>query len=133
MNESLQERLQQIRSLNHRDITFNDYQEICRSTAIYPNAGGGEILYPVLGLCGEAGELANKVKKLVRDKAYSGNVLMFPTERAEMLKELGDVLYYVATIASELDSAFGRIALDNEVKILDRKIRGVIGGSGDNR
>ena len=76
--------------------TFADYQRDSRATAVYPDAGDN-LLYPTLGLCGEAGEVAEKVKKMVRDDAG----ILSDDRRAAIAKELGDVLWYAAQIATE--------------------------------
>lgn len=113
-------------------ITFDEYQEATMETAIYPEAGEGTELalaYVALGLAGEAGEVANKVKKIIRDTG--GNVT---EEQAEVIKkEVGDVLWYAARLSDELDFALGSAAEHNLNKLLARKQLGVIGGSGDNR
>ena len=109
-------------------MDFNNYQHSARATAIYPNLGEN-LWYPTLGLCGESGEVAEKVKKIYRDK--SGNI---DTETKSLLiKELGDVLWYVANIASELKVDLDKIAEVNLVKLSLRKQENKIHGSGDNR
>ena len=105
-----------------------DYQARSRVTAVYPDAGEN-LLYPTLGLCGEAGEVAEKVKKMVRDDAG-----VLSAERRDALsKELGDVLWYVAQIATEADLDLGEIAGSNLEKLLSRQRRSVLQGSGDDR
>ena len=81
------------------------------------------IIYPTLGLCGESGEVAEKVKKHLRDGASLD----------ELKKELGDVLWYLASIASDLNISLNDIALTNVEKLQSRMERGKISGSGDNR
>tara|TARA_R110000803_G_scaffold52770_1_gene108555 strand:- start:51 stop:428 length:378 start_codon:yes stop_codon:yes gene_type:complete len=106
---------------------FNSYQRIAATTAIYPEQH--KILYPALGLAGEAGEVANKVKKLVRD-----GPLNRPEDwREQIASEIGDVLWYCAALASDLNLTLGMIASQNEEKLLARKEAGTIGGSGDTR
>ena len=109
-------------------MNFNEYQKKSRETAIYPDAGKNWI-YPTLGLAGEAGEIANKMKKVMRDKE---NKLDEDTKK-DMEQELGDILWYVAQVATELDLSLGNIAEKNIEKLSSRKDRGVLGGSGDNR
>lgn len=87
------------------------------------------LVYPILGLVGEAGELANKLKKVARDD--QGKMDLDKSEEIE--KELGDVTWYVAAVATELRSKLSHIASDNITKLFSRKERGVLGGSGDNR
>ena len=106
-------------------MNLNEYQIAAQKTAIYPPG----LDYPILGLAGEAGEICNKYKKIIRD---SGGVLSEEKE-IELAKELGDVLWYVAQIASELDVSLYDVATSNLEKLSDRAERGVIGGSGDNR
>jgi len=108
-------------------MDFNSYQRIAKTTAIYPATH--KILYPALGLAGEAGEVANKVKKLVRDGTSS-----LPKEWKEQIgSEIGDVLWYCAVLADDLGISLGKIASENETKLQDRKKRGMISGSGDSR
>jgi NTP pyrophosphatase (non-canonical NTP hydrolase) len=109
-------------------MRMSEYQERSRVTAVYPGAGEN-LLYPTLGLCGEAGEVAEKVKKMLRD---DGGVLS--AERREALaKELGDVLWYVAQVATEADLELEAIAEGNLAKLLSRRDRDVLQGSGDTR
>lgn len=109
-------------------MTFDDYQSETGKTAVYPKLMHGSV-YPALGLAGEAGEVAEKVKKLVRDD--EGQVSEDKLE--DVKKELGDVLWYVSQIASEFDLSLGEVAEANIAKLRDRAERGKIKGSGDNR
>lgn len=109
-------------------MTFDEYQEAASRTAIYPKLMHGSV-YPTLGLAGEAGEVAEKVKKLVRDDA--GNVSTEKTE--EIKKELGDVLWYLSQVAREFDLSLEEVAKANIEKLTSRHKRGKIKGSGDNR
>ena len=104
-------------------MKFEDYQQAAKETAIYPE--DYEVTYPVLGLAGEVGEFANKWKKVLRDDA--------PVDRHQLGAELGDILWYVSAIASDLGLHLDEIARNNVHKLMDRKQRGVIGGSGDER
>jgi len=97
-------------------------------TAVYPNAGDN-LVYPTLGLAGEAGEVAEKVKKLIRDDAG----VLSDERRAAIAKELGDVLWYVAQVATEAGLDLDEIAAANLEKLLSRAQRGVLQGSGDDR
>jgi NTP pyrophosphatase (non-canonical NTP hydrolase) len=109
-------------------MEFSEYQALSRRTATYPCAGE-DMTYPALGLCGEAGEVAEKVKKTLRD---DGGVLSH--ERREALsRELGDVLWYLAQLATEAGLELESIAADNLDKLLSRQERGVLRGSGDDR
>lgn len=109
-------------------MNFQEYQEKSRKTALYPNVGEN-FVYPTLGLAGEAGEVAEKVKKVIRDK---GGMVDDDT-RKDIQKELGDVLWYVAQIASELKLSLDEVAEGNIKKLYDRMDRGVLKGNGDNR
>lgn len=105
---------------------FNEYQQSTQLTAKYPKEQG--MNYCTLGLVGEAGEIANKVKKVIRDNR--------PVDEAfkeDMKAEIGDVLWYVARLADELGISLEDVATYNINKLLSRLERGVIGGSGDNR
>lgn len=113
-------------------MQINDYQNASRSTAIYPNVGN-DFIYPVLGLVGEAGEIANKLKKVIRDDNVGDIKGMSPEKREEVAKELGDVLWYVSQLASELGYTLEEIAQGNIDKLNSRKERGALAGSGDNR
>lgn len=103
-------------------MTFEEYQEQARSTAIYPRDRA--IVYPALGLTGEAGEVAEKVKKWIRDGTL---------DKEAIAKELGDVLWYIAALSGDLGISMDEIASQNIQKLRDRAARGKIQGSGDNR
>ncbi|MBP2370288.1 nucleoside triphosphate pyrophosphohydrolase family protein [Pseudonocardia parietis] len=108
---------------------FDEYQIWSRTTAFYPGAGSGRLAglsYTALGLAGEAGEIANKVKKLVRDGDDADR-------RNELIHEIGDVLWYAARIADELSFSLSDLAALNRAKLESRAQRGVLGGSGDDR
>ena len=110
------------------DETFNNYQQATAQTAKYPPSQALE--YLSLGIASEAGEVAGKMKKWIRD----GDSKMTEAEWEQaMASEIGDVLWYCARLADELGLSLSQIAEDNMEKLLDRKARGVIGGSGDNR
>ena len=112
-------------------MDMNDYQTMAARTAQYPHAGQGDIValsYLGLGL-GEAGEVQGKIKKILRDD--NGEVR--DEHRVAILKELGDLLWYVAMVAEELDVSLNRVAEHNLRKLDDRLQRGVIAGSGDDR
>jgi NTP pyrophosphatase (non-canonical NTP hydrolase) len=109
-------------------MLLSDYQSRSRATAVYPDRDDN-LLYPTLGLCGEAGEVAEKIKKMVRD---DGGILS-DERRAALSKELGDVLWYVAQIATEARLDLDAIAEENIAKLLSRHERNVLSGSGDDR
>jgi NTP pyrophosphatase (non-canonical NTP hydrolase) len=109
-------------------MDLSEYQSRSRATAVYPQAGGN-LLYPTLGLCGEAGEVAEKIKKMVRDD----DGVLTGERRSALAKELGDVLWYLAQIATEADLDLDAIAQANIEKLGSRRRRNVLQGSGDDR
>ena len=109
-------------------MTFKDYQTLTNSTAIYPNKGSN-FLYPLIGIMGEAGEVAEKIKKIWRDKENLVNA----EDKLEITKEIGDVLWYLSQLSSELEIDFEEVANLNIEKIKSRLERRQINGSGDNR
>lgn len=108
-------------------MNLNEYQQKQQETAIYPKEIGP--LYCALGLCGEAGEVAEKIKKIYRDEEGKLSMEAF----AALKKELGDVLWYISAMANEIDCSLEGIALENLAKLQSRKERGVLTGSGDTR
>lgn len=108
-------------------MNLNEYQSKALETAIYPNIGNN-IEYPTLGLCGEAGEIANKVKKIQRDKPKNIKI-----KKYEIALELGDVMWYVAVLAKELGYDLEDICGQNVEKLADRKKRNTLSGTGDER
>jgi NTP pyrophosphatase (non-canonical NTP hydrolase) len=113
-------------------LTLLQYQLAAHNTAIYPQVGTGgpvALAYLFLKLNGEAGEAGEKYAKIIRDKGSKGSL----EDREEILKELGDVLWYIAMLADELDESLEEVAKRNIAKLKDRQDRGVLGGSGDNR
>lgn len=114
-------------AVNH-GFTLNEYQDRATETVIYPNPGHN-LTYPVLGLVGEAGELANKYKKVLRD--HDG--VIDEETRQQMISETGDILWYTAAVADELRTSLADVAAINLNKLASRKKRGVVGGSGDDR
>jgi NTP pyrophosphatase (non-canonical NTP hydrolase) len=109
-------------------MNFSEYQKSAAKTAIYPmRCTLNGLMYTTLGLVGEGGELANKVKKMYRDNLTVDDFQEF------VKKELGDVLWYVSETASQLGLDLDEIAAANIAKLSSRQKRGVIGGSGDDR
>jgi len=109
-------------------MDFTEYQKRSRKTAAYPSIGHA-VIYPTLGLVNEAGEVAGKIKKVFRDKDGQIN----PETRDALKSELGDVLWYLAQVCTELDLRLEDVAESNIVKLYDRLERGKIKGDGDNR
>ncbi len=110
------------------NMTLNEYQNEASKTALYPRRGSN-LTYTVLGLCGESGEIAEKLKKLDRDR---GGV-MDDVWKGEMKKELGDVLWYISQAAFELGFDLEAVAQANVEKLRSRRDRQVLQGDGDNR
>ncbi len=109
-------------------MDLNEYQQKSRKTALYPEIGNN-LGYPTLGLCDEAGEVAGKVKKMFRD---DHGILSYERREAIIL-ELGDVLWYVAQLATELNVSLDEVAERNITKLYSRLERDQIHGDGDNR
>lgn len=109
-------------------MNFNQYQKESRKTAIYPKKGKN-FIYPTLGLVGEAGEVAEKIKKILRDDKG----VVRSEKKKEIKRELGDVLWYLAQIATELKLSMEDVARENLKKLKSRKERNKLHGSGDNR
>lgn len=107
-------------------MNFLRYQTLCKRYAIYPNIGNN-IYYPTLGLVGEAGEVANKIKKVMRDDLDVEYI------KIDIKKELGDILWYISTLATELNIDLNEIAEGNIYKLEKRKLLNKLGGKGDNR
>jgi NTP pyrophosphatase (non-canonical NTP hydrolase) len=105
-------------------MDMNDYQKLAMKTAIFPTDMG--VYYATLGLAGEAGEIANKVKKFIRD----GHSV---EKEKELISELGDVLWYVAAVADVIGVSLEDVAKDNMYKLAERQRNGTLQGSGDNR
>ncbi len=109
-------------------MNFDDYQLKAKQTAKYPVIGHG-VIYPTLGLTNEAGEVAGKIKKIFRDREG----VFSEADRTALQAELGDVLWYLAQVSTELGLSLDEIAGHNIAKLRDRQLRGKIQGDGDNR
>jgi NTP pyrophosphatase (non-canonical NTP hydrolase) len=108
-------------------VEFSEYQHFSRRTASYPR--GAWLTYPALGLAGEAGEVAEHAKKAIRDDGG----MIGDERRSAISKELGDVLWYLTQLASELGLELEDIARENLEKLFSRQRRGMLSGSGDDR
>ena len=117
-----QEDIDAFKRFNDVDYLLNEYQEMAASTAIYKVEH--QVIYPALGLAAEAGEVANKVKKILRDGNFN---------REAIADEVGDCLWYIAALCRDLNVDMKELAKNNLRKLHDRKARGVIQGSGDKR
>lgn len=113
-------------------MDFAEYQKKSRKTAKYPNVSNN-FVYPALGLCGEAGEVADKFKKYMRDDRIMTPDGLTAEHKEALKKELGDVLWYIAQLATELEIDLDDIATHNIEKLYSRMERDTLGGSGDNR
>lgn len=125
---------------------LNDYQRIATKSAIYPGKGTPfGLMYAALGLA-EAGEVQNKVKKAFRDDgviSFHGAVSargrevefqpITPERRAQIIKELGGVLWYIAAVCDEIGATMSEVALQNLEELCSRGERGTLQGDGDNR
>lgn len=109
-------------------MIFNEYQTLALRTA-RPKDEKNELFHLLLGICGEAGEIAEKTKKIVRDHDSDFSKL----DKEDLTKELGDVLWHIAVIADHFDIPLESIATTNIEKLASRLERGKISGSGDNR
>lgn len=108
-------------------MQFNEYQQLARETAVYPQETA--LAYTTLGLCSEAGEVADKLKKVIRDGGGNTDSDFYNS----VAKELGDVLWYIANIAHEIGYDMNTVAEMNYQKLKDRQDRNKLGGSGDER
>ena len=111
--------------MEKKELPLNEYQKMAMETAIYPQP----IIYPTLGLTGEAGEVSDKVKKVIRDN----NSVFTEDRKKEIAKEVGDVLWYIATLSHDIGYKLEDIAKMNYDKLHSRQLRGKLHGSGDNR
>jgi len=109
-------------------MKFEKFQKETHKTAIYPNKGSNYV-YPALGLAGEAGEVAEKIKKLIRDN----NGKYSKKEKDAIMIELGDVLWYVSQLCTEFKLDMDKVAEACIKKLESRKKRGTLRGSGDDR
>jgi NTP pyrophosphatase (non-canonical NTP hydrolase) len=110
-------------------MTLDDYQKQALVTALSTGDDFKDLLHWVLGINGEAGEVAEKLKKIIRDKGGK----ISDDDKQELAKEIGDVLWYLAVFAHDLGYSLDDIAAGNLAKLKSRQARGVLGGSGDNR
>lgn len=111
----------------NKNMEVNEYQKQALGTAIY--GAGYAINYPILGLVGEAGELANKYKKVLRDE----DGILTDDKKKALIDELGDVLWYCAALANDLDTTLEDVMVINLTKLANRRAANSISGSGDNR
>jgi len=105
-------------------MNLDDYQIFTKTTAFYPGEGIDALPYLALGLNGESGEIAEKVKKYIRDKNWDDD---------NFIKEIGDVFWYLVRICDEMDIKASDVLKINHTKLISRQARGVLSGNGDNR
>lgn len=114
-------------------MKISDYSAQAIGTDLYSREGQAfdshAMLEKVFGLVGEAGEVAEKFKKILRDK----DGIATEEDKKEIIKELGDVLWYINSVGIYLGYTLDDVAQSNLDKVLSRKVRGVTKGSGDNR
>ena len=113
-------------------MTFADYDKAAEIFAVYPGSGTSNltaVIYTALGLTGEAGEFADKIKKIMRDSQMT----ITEERRTSLIAELGDVLWYLSRAAQELDVSLDEVAYQNIQKLESRQARGTINGDGDDR
>ena len=114
-------------TVNNKSMKLNEYQEKAVATAIYGE--GSLIIYPTLGLAGESGEVADKVKKVLRDNAG----IFTDEKKKEIAGEIGDTCWYIAALCRDLGFTLEEVCQWNIDKLESRRARNVISGSGDNR
>jgi NTP pyrophosphatase (non-canonical NTP hydrolase) len=117
-----QEDIDAFKRFNEVDYLLNEYQAMAAETAIYKQEH--QVIYPALGLAAEAGEVANKVKKILRDGKF---------DREGIADEIGDCLWYIAALCRDLNVNMSDVAKNNINKLHSRKQRGTLKGSGDKR
>lgn len=110
-------------------MTLDEYQKQALTTAVFSHDELRDLSHWALGVTGEAGEIAEKVKKIIRDR--DGTVS--DEDRAELAKEIGDVLWYLAVLAKHINTSLDDVAAANIAKLRSRQKRGALAGSGDNR
>ena len=108
-------------------MDMDDFQKLAAETAIYSKKHA--VIYPALGLAAEAGEVANKVKKIIRDGSNKDNDNLV----SEIKAEIGDCLWYIAVLADDFNIKLSDIASANIEKLANRKKKGTIHGAGDDR
>ena len=119
---TLQDEARAFMERKYDNLNFKSYQDMASETAIYKSEH--QVIYPALGLAAEAGEVANKVKKILRDGKF---------DREAIADEVGDCLWYIAALCRDLNVDMAELAKNNLRKLHDRKARGVLSGSGDKR
>lgn len=116
-------------------MNFNEYQEEAHKTAVYEKGNRKEdLVYLALGISGEAGEIANKIKKMLRGDYGQGDITFAKViSNIEVLGELGDILWYLSEMARHIGVSLNEVAIYNLDKLKSREGRGTIKGEGDDR
>lgn len=115
-------------------MTFDDYQYSSRTTARYNGNGAGQgVVYNALKLAGEAGEISDKIGKKLGNLKDDEEIVFTPKEVGELMLEMGDVLWHLFAMATDLGISMQTVAEKNGDKLTDRLVRDVIAGNGDNR
>jgi NTP pyrophosphatase (non-canonical NTP hydrolase) len=112
-------------------MQLDEYQKAAGQTAIYPDRGNN-IVYPILGLVGETGEICEKLKKEIRDQGNT-KLILTQSKRQEIVKEMGDVLWYLSELAANFGVTLEEVGAMNIKKLKERKEKGTLKGSGDDR
>lgn len=118
---------------DNSSYTLDNYQEDALALANYPGFKDGSLIYPALGLTGESGEVADKIKKWYRNHDTQLGSQLTKEQRLDLVKEIGDVMWYAGALARAAGYTLGEVATINIEKLRDRGNRGVIKGEGDNR
>lgn len=114
-------------------MTFQEYNDFVGTTGTGAGEKDTKMIYYALGIAGEAGEYVDKVKKIWRNLGITSGKEVPEEQRIEMIKELGDQLWYITAAAKDLDSDLEEVAEINVAKLKDRQARGVVKSQGDNR
>jgi NTP pyrophosphatase (non-canonical NTP hydrolase) len=123
----LQRELDEWIERKYKGMKFSEYEEAAIATAIYPRTH--KLLYPALGMASEAGKVVNKVMKLINN----GVAKTPDTWRYDIAADIGEMLWYCASLANDLNIPLAQIAAQNKEKLAERKERGTLGGAGDTR
>lgn len=110
-------------------MTLDEYQAAALTTALWSHDDMKDLAHWALGVVGESGEIAEKIKKIIRDN----DGIVSDESKQELMKEIGDVLWYLAVLAKHLGYGLDEVAAHNVAKLRSRQARGTLQGSGDNR
>ena len=135
VDKELADKLAEERYINDPSVTLDHYQRKALSTASYPRDAIAAFSYVCLGLSGESGEIAEKIKKAIHKSGGDDSAFdkILNEQKESLQKELGDVLWYLSALATELDISLSDVANTNLKKLYSRQLRKQIIGSGDER